>query len=106
MFFSIKSREWCPLCRQKCQELVEGSEGSWKLFVTKKTHKESGKQKKGRTTYPKCVGTGRAPNRVEMKKENDRRQNEKRKCSSKIKKNKKVAAPSRKNNKKQKVLEI
>ena len=86
--------------------MVEGSEGSWKLFDTKKTHKESGKQKKGRTTYPKCVGTGRAPNRVEMKKENDRRQNEKRKCSSKIKKNKKVAAPSRKKNKKQKVLEI
>jgi len=72
----VEKIRWCPLCRVKCQEKVDGQ---WQLVpsvggAVLHVDIDKGKRKRGRTVpYPKCNGSSRPPEDAEISTETERR---------------------------------
>ena len=81
---ALQKCRWCPLCHMLCQTTDGPLE--WNL-TNPELHTLSGaKRQKGRHPWPKCKGTGRAPNSDEKKTEARRIQSARRKIERRLRK--------------------
>ena len=103
----VEKVRWCPLCRLKCQEKVDGQ---WQLVpsvggaVLHVDVVDKGKRKRrGRNPYPKCNGSSRAPDEEEILKETQRRTHEMKRLVRKVGKVEKGGKVEKKNKKKPRI---